>query len=266
MKQRIAAALMMITMISAGAAAHAQTTTTAPVKFTDDLFAGTEKFAKNAVSATEVTMDPQTLGLVDGKDKDKARSTKLSVVRTYTYEKPGMYDMAEVEAYRNKLNTGDWHCSVRTRDLKTGLSSDICNRTRTDGLFESAIMTVEPKQLTFIHTIKTRPSSSYGWNGGGWQNESELNEFRAMDPALGIEMRAEMATMQAEMKAQMQGQMPADMAALRAGLSGLSPSVHVDLHGLTQDLKGLRLTPPAPPAPPSMLGVPPVPPAPPALP
>ncbi len=261
--KRIAAVLMM-TMISAGAAAHAQTTTTAPVKFSDDLFAGTEKFAKNAVSATEVTMGPQSLGLVDGKDKDKARSTKLSVVRTYTYEKPGMYDMAEVEAYRNKLNTGDWQCAVRTRDLKTGTSSDICNRTRTDGLFESAIMTVEPKQLTFIHTIKTRPSSAYGWNEGGWQNES-LNGFSAMDPALGIEMRAEMATMQAEMKAQM----PAQMGALRAGLSGLNPSVHVDLHGLTQNLKGLRVTPPVPPTPPtppSMLGVPPVPPAPPALP
>ncbi len=263
--KRIAAVLMM-TMISAGAGAHAQTTTTsAPVKFSDDLFAGTEKFAKNAVSATEVNMGPQTLGLVDGKDKDKARTTKLSVVRTYTYEKPGMYDMAEVEAYRNKLNTGDWHCSVRTRDLKTGSSSDICNRARTDGLFESAIMTVEPKQLTFIHTIKTRPSSAYGWNeGGGWNNESYLNEFRAMDPALGIEMRAEMATMRAEMRAQMGSQMPAEMAALRAGLSGLNPSVHVDLHGLTQDLKGLRVTPPVPPSPPaspSMLGVPPTPPA-----
>jgi hypothetical protein len=128
-------------------------------------------------------------------------------------------------------------------------------------------MTVEPKQLTFIHTIKTRPSSAYGWNeGGGWQNESDLNEFREMDPALGIEMRAEMAAMRAEMRAQMGSRMPAEMAALRAGLSGLNPSVHVDLHGLTQDLKGLRVTPPAPPAPPSMLAVPPVPPAPPALP
>jgi len=264
MNKRIAVALM-VTMISTGAMSHAQTSTaTAPVKFTDDLFAGTEKFAKNAVSATEVTMDPQTLGLVDGKDKEKARSTKMSVVRTYTYDKPGMYDMAEVEVYRNKLNTGDWHCSVRTRDLKTGSSSDICNRTRTDGLFESAIMTVDPKQLTFIHTIKNKPSSSYGWNdGGGWQNES-MEEFRAMGPSLGIEMQAEMALMKAQMKAQMQAQMPADMAALRAGLSGLNPSVHVDLHGLTQDLKGLRVTPPVPPSPPaspSMLGVPPTPPA-----
>jgi hypothetical protein len=253
MNRRIATVLIM-TILSAGASTHAQTsTTTAPVKFTDDLFAGTEKFAKNAVSATEVTMDPQTLGLVDGKDKDKARSTKMSVVRTYTYDKPGMYDMAEVEAYRNKLNTGDWHCSVRTRDLKTGSSSDICNRTRTDGLFESAIMTVDPKQLTFIHTIKTKPSGAYGWNdGGGWQNES-LEEFRAMGPTLGAEMQAEMALMRAEMQAEMQGQMPADMAALRASLSGLNPSVHVGLNGLTQQLKGLKPAPsPAPPASPAL--------------
>ena len=44
--------------------------TTAPVK--DDLFAGTEIFAKGASDVTEVTMDPDTLGMVTGKDGKRA--------------------------------------------------------------------------------------------------------------------------------------------------------------------------------------------------
>jgi len=128
----------------------AQTST--PVK--DDLFAGTEIFAKGASDVTEVTMDPQTLGLVGGKDSAKAHRTVLNVVRTYSYDKPGMYKIEDVETFRNKLNTGDWHCSVHTRSMKTGESTDICNKQRTDGLKESAIITVEPKSLTFIHTIR----------------------------------------------------------------------------------------------------------------
>ena len=120
----------------------------------DDLFAGTEIFAKNAADITEITMDPDTLNLVGGNDRGRARSMVLNVVRTYTYDKPGMYNMSDVEAIRNKLNTGDWHCSVHIRDLKNGTGSDVCGKRRTDGMKETAIIQVEQKQLTFIHTIR----------------------------------------------------------------------------------------------------------------
>jgi hypothetical protein len=120
----------------------------------DDLFAGTEVFAKGAADITEITMDPDTLNLVNGNDEHRARSMVLNVVRTYTYDKPGMYNMADVDAIRNKLNTGDWHCSVHIRDLKTGSGSDVCGKRRTDGMKETAIIEVERKQLTFIHTIR----------------------------------------------------------------------------------------------------------------
>jgi len=128
----------------------------------DDLFAGTEVFAKGASDITEITMDPDTLNLVDGPDRGRARNTVLKVVRTYTYDKPGMYNMSDVEAIRNKLNTGDWHCSVHVRDLKNGTGSDVCGKRRTDGMRETAIIEVEPKQLTFIHTISkgSGPGSS----------------------------------------------------------------------------------------------------------
>jgi hypothetical protein len=149
MRNGFAVAAMLVT----GALTMAAQTST-PVK--DDLFAGTEIFAKGASDVTEVTMDPQTLGLVGGKDSAKAHRMLLSVVRTYEYDKPGMYKIEDVETFRNKLNTGEWHCSVHTRSLKTGQSTDICNKQRTDGLVESAIITVEPKSLTFIHTVRRK--------------------------------------------------------------------------------------------------------------
>lgn len=120
----------------------------------DDLFAGTEVFAKGASDITEITMDPDTLNMVGGPDQHKARSMVLNVVRTYTYDKPGMYNMSDVDAIRNKLNSGDWHCSVHIRDLKNGTGSDVCGKRRTDGMKETAIIEVEQKQLTFIHTIR----------------------------------------------------------------------------------------------------------------
>lgn len=120
----------------------------------DDLFAGTEEFAKNASDVTEINMDPESLGMVGGAHANRAHSMVLNVVRTYSYDKPGLYDPAAVDKYRAKLNSGDWHCSVHTRDLKRGSSSDICYKRRTDGMRESAIITVEPRELTFIHTIR----------------------------------------------------------------------------------------------------------------
>jgi len=142
----------------------------------DDLFVGTEVFAKGASDVTEISMDPDTLGLVGGKEGHKAHNMILNVVRTYEYDKPGMYRLEDVEAFRNKLNTGNWHCSVHTRSLKTGESTDICDKRRTDDLAETAIITVEPKQLTFIHTIRRKSGSG----------QSELNGFMLMNSLRGL--------------------------------------------------------------------------------
>ena len=120
----------------------------------DDLFAGTEKFAQGATGVSEISMDPDSLGLVNGDHARRAHSLVLNVVRSYEYDKPGMYRIEDVEAFRKKLESGDWHCSVHVRDLKHGDSTDVCNRRHSDGLVETAIITVAPKSLTFIHTIR----------------------------------------------------------------------------------------------------------------
>jgi hypothetical protein len=236
MKQRMAVAVMLAAGLAMTVPMRAQAVKAAAAaapagdpQVKDDLFDGTEQFAKNATDVTEVTMDPRTLDMVDGKDKEKAHRMRLNVVRTYTYDKPGMYDMAEVDKFRAKLNTGDWHCSVHTRSLKTGDSTDVCQKTRTDGLVESAIMTVSAKQLTFIHTIREKGASGGSWGGAWSQSWSGRNGQSSVE---GMPLSAMNAAMQAEMAA-MGPEMQAGMAAMRVNLSGMS--VHLEglksLHG-----------------------------------
>ena len=161
---------MAVVMLGASTCVSAMAQTSSPAK--DDLFAGTEIFAKGASDVNEVTMDPDTLDLVGGPNSKAAHSMLLNVVRSYSYDKPGMYRMEDVEAIRNKLNTGDWHCSVHTRDMKSGESTDICAKHRTDNYVETAIITVEPKELTFIHIIRKRGEGEHGDMEGLWLGPS----------------------------------------------------------------------------------------------
>ncbi len=217
----------------------------------DDLFNGTEKFAKGASDVTEVTMDPDTLGMVNGDNARRARGMVLNVVRTYEYDKPGMYNIADVEEIRKRLDTGDWHCSVHTRSLKSGESTDICNKRRTDGLVEQAIITVEPKELTFIHTIKR--GGGNGEHGGPNAGESllfapEIQGLSGWDPASQARF-ASMGPIMAAKFASMGPIMEAKFAAMGPLMGSQSRSaVHGTYH--TNTPGGHVPRPPAPPAPP----------------
>lgn len=210
------------TGLGLGVGAEGQSTQPLPK---DDLFAGTEVFAKGASDITEITMDPDSLGLVKGDDQRRAHNTVLQVVRTYTYDKPGMYNMADVDAIRNKLNTGDWHCSVHIRDLKNGTGSDVCAKRRTDGMKESAIIEVEQKQLTFIHTIRKE----------GGPGASELGYFPMLPGLSGLPALAMMD--------------PEAFADMQIGLHGLpmimGPGMHVFSFNSEdmKDLKDLKVKP-----------------------
>ena len=74
---------------------------------------------------------------------------KSMSIHTYKYDKPGMFKMEDVEAYRKKLENGSWSCPVRVR-TQNG-SSDICSRSDADQTNEMVIMTAEPLELTFVH-------------------------------------------------------------------------------------------------------------------
>ena len=187
-------------------------------KVKDDLFAGTEKFAKGAADVTEITMDPDSLDQVQGPASPHAHNMLLNIVRTYSYEKPGMYNAGDVEEYRNKLNSGEWHCSVHIREMKNGESTDVCRKHRTDGLREEAIITVEPKSLTFIHTIRKEGAGPHSEMSGlplVIGDGHSLPLIANLMPESMAEMRANMAILKAEQApalAAMQAEIAAAMA------------------------------------------------------
>lgn len=212
---------------------------TPPLK--DDLFAGTEKFAKGASDVTEVTMDPNSLDLVGGPDAKRAHRMILNVVRTYTYDKPGMFNPADVEEYRRKLESGDWHCSVHIRDLKNGDSTDVCSRNRPPDMVENAIITVSPKSLTFIHNIRKANGQGGGLDTGGFPGVSMILpevpmqlSLQAMQPVIAAEMMASTAALRAQMPVFTQNfkfDMPENMAAMSQQMKNF----HFDMKPIPPD-------------------------------
>src|ERR1035438_9904505 len=88
----------------------------------DDLFAGAEKFAQGASEVTEINLDPSTMSMigqnpfwVKGKDGGAASKMNFMVIRSYKYDKPGMYSLDDFEAYSKKLTDGTWNCSIHVR-------------------------------------------------------------------------------------------------------------------------------------------------------
>jgi hypothetical protein len=146
-------AQMQAQMLARSAVMQAEMVSVGDPQVKDELFEGTEKFAKGATDVTNVNLGPDMLGMVTGKHGgDVAHKLNFMVVRSYTYPQAGMYNVADVDAYRDKLKSGNWNCFIHTYESKSGESTDICNRALpNDEGNEMVIMTVEPKELTFIH-------------------------------------------------------------------------------------------------------------------
>lgn len=133
----------------------------------DDLFFGADKFSHGAKSSTEVNLDKKMLSMAakfagsdsddrDGKDKDDKDAAKLVnklefvIVRSYEYEKPGQYSMADVEEFQRRLESGGWSHIVKTRSATD--STDVCVKTDDNGAFsELVVISAEPTELTFVH-------------------------------------------------------------------------------------------------------------------
>ncbi len=137
-----------------------------PEQVKDELFAGTEKFEAGASDVTNVNLDGKALGMVSGgKENDVAHKLNFVVVHSYKYDKPGMYKMEDVDAYRKKLQDGSWNCFIHTKD-KDG-TTDICSKGKDGENHEMVIMTAEPLELTFVHISGKMSFDDLGKLGGG---------------------------------------------------------------------------------------------------
>jgi len=118
----------------------------------DELFAGTEKFSKDAKDVTELNLDPSMLAMVGGTSAEAAKKMDFIVIHSYGYANAGSYNMDDVDAYRKKLADGSWNCFLHVADSKSGEKTDICVKQGADNQTnELVIVSAEPKELTFIH-------------------------------------------------------------------------------------------------------------------
>ena len=126
----------------------------------DDLFAGTDKFAKGAKSSTEVNLDKNMLAMAgkfmnddgdgDKQEKDLAKKLDFIVVREYEYAKPGEYNLADLAEFQKRLDAGGWSYVVKERSEHS--STSVCVKIDTEGgTTELIVIEAEPKELTFVH-------------------------------------------------------------------------------------------------------------------
>ena len=131
----------------------AQAFAAGPAQVKDDLFAGTERFAAGAKDSTEVNLDKNMLGLaggMSGMNSDMMKKMDFVVVRSYEYASPGAYKLADVEAFRKRLEGNGWSHLVKERSEKE--STDVCVKTDHEGqMLELVVIDAEPQELNFVH-------------------------------------------------------------------------------------------------------------------
>lgn len=119
-----------------------------------------KELAARASDVTEVTLGKNMLAfaakIMNGKDEDDAEVRHLIegldgiYVREYEFEKVGEYSAEEVEQLRKYFETSDWTPMVKSRERKTGESTDVMVKLvngESHGIF---ILNAEPKELTIV--------------------------------------------------------------------------------------------------------------------
>ena len=119
-----------------------------------------KELAARASDVTEVTLGKNMLAfaakIMNGKDDDDAEARHLIegldgiYVREYEFDKAGEYSAEEVDQLRKYFETSDWTPMVKSRERKTGESTDVMVKLvngESHGIF---ILDAEPKELTIV--------------------------------------------------------------------------------------------------------------------
>lgn len=120
--------------------------------------------SKKATQSVDISLGPSLLQLaggVIGEDgdangaavNDLIKGLKGIYVRSYTFDRPGEYSVADVKALQAQLLAPGWIPVVSTHDIKRGEHVDIYllrDGDHTDGV---AIIAAEPRELTIVNIV-----------------------------------------------------------------------------------------------------------------
>jgi Domain of unknown function (DUF4252) len=119
-----------------------------------------DKLAEHASESVDVTLDASTLQLASGflskDDPDEAEvkgivsKLKGVYVRSFQFDKPGQYSLAEVEAIRAQLKAPEWKRIVGVKSIK-GENTEVYLQKDGDHIAGLVVLNAEPKELTIVH-------------------------------------------------------------------------------------------------------------------
>jgi hypothetical protein len=122
-----------------------------------------EPLAKKASEVVDVNLDGPLLKLAskfmteedDREGLEIVKNLKGIYVKSFTFDKPGDYSPADVEAIRSQLQAPAWSRIVSWRDRREGETAEIYLMTASDGgnVLGMAIIDAEPTELTVVNIV-----------------------------------------------------------------------------------------------------------------
>ena len=120
-----------------------------------------EKLSSKAKETVEVTMDgpmlrwaSKFLSSDDPEEKKVAAlvaNLKAIYVRSYEFDKEGVYTPAEVESLRAQFRAPGWSRVVGVRSDNDGENVDVFFKLENEKMSGLIVIAAEPKELTFVH-------------------------------------------------------------------------------------------------------------------
>ena len=121
-----------------------------------------EKFASQSTETVDVTLDANMLNLaknfLSDKDPDQRNAKEIVsqlkgiYVRSYEFDKTGVYSQADVEAFRAQLKAPEWNRIVGVRSNKHDGENDYVYIRAVGGKMTGlAVIAAEPKELTLVY-------------------------------------------------------------------------------------------------------------------
>jgi hypothetical protein len=122
-----------------------------------------EPLAKKASEVVDVNLDGSLLKLAskfmtdedDREGLEIVKNLKGVYVKSFTFDKPGEYSPADVEAIRSQLQVPAWSRIVSARSKHDGETTEVYLMTASDGgnVLGMAIIDAEPTELTVVNIV-----------------------------------------------------------------------------------------------------------------
>ncbi len=120
-----------------------------------------DRFASQATETVDVTLDSNMLNLAKNflseKDADQRQARDIVsqlkgiYVRSYEFEKPGVYSEADIEAMRTQLKSPEWNRIVGVKSKHEGENTYVYIRQVAGKMTGLAVIAAEPKEFTLVY-------------------------------------------------------------------------------------------------------------------